>query len=108
VNPSLFNSSRRSILNEVKYSADLQQKNGKERLAAETKNQKAVEAANKIRNDSLADLDEAYKEAKTLMEAQEEAAILALLVAKRASKDSKVFDAAFAVAYKFEYNRLME
>jgi len=107
VNPSLFDSSRLSILTETGNVADLVQKNGKARLAAEAKNQKAIEAANKIRTDSLADLDEAYEEAKALMEAQETAANLALLAAKRASKDSKVFDVAFAVAYKFEYNRLM-
>jgi hypothetical protein len=107
VNPSLFDSSRLSILTETGNVADLVQKNGKARLAAEAKNQKSIEAANKIRTDSLADLDEAYEEAKALMEAQETAANLALLAAKRASKDSKVFDVAFAVAYKFEYNRLM-
>ncbi len=84
VNPSLFDSSRLSILTETGNVADLVQKNGKARLAAEAKNQKAIEAANKIRTDSLADLDEAYEEAKALMEAQETAANLALLAAKRA------------------------
>ncbi len=107
VNPSLFDSSRLSILAENGNVADLTQKNGKARLAAEAKNQKAIEAANKARSDALADLDEAFETAKAQLEAQETAANLALLAAKRASKDVKVFDAAFAVAYKFEYNRLM-
>ena len=40
------------------------------------------------------------------MEAKETAARLALLAAKRSSKDSN-FDAAFVIAYKFEYNRQM-
>lgn len=107
VNPSLFDSSRLSILTENGNVADLTQKNGKARLAAEAKNQKAIEAANKVRSDALADLDEAYENAKAQLEAQETAANLALLATKRASKDLKVFDSAFAVAYKFEYNRLM-
>ena len=107
VNPSLFDSSRLAISAETGNVADLTQKNGKARLAAETKSQKAIEAANKIRSDALADLDEAFETAKAQLEAQETAANLALLAAKRASKDVKVFDTAFAVAYKFEYNRLM-
>jgi hypothetical protein len=107
VNPSLFDSSRLSILTETGNVADLTQKNGKARLAAEAKNQKAIEAANKIRSEALADLDEAFETAKAQLEAQETAANLALLAAKRASKDLNVFDTAFAVAYKFEYNRLM-
>jgi len=107
VNPSLFDSSRLAIITETGNVADLTQKNGKARLAAESKNQKAIEAANKIRSDALAELDDAYESSKAQLEAQETAANLALLAAKRASKDAKAFDAAFAVAYKFEYNRLM-
>ena len=107
VNPSLFDSSRLAMSNETGNIADLTQKNGRARLAAETKNQKAIEAANQIRSAALTELDEAYENAKAQLEAQETAANLALLAAKRASKDVKVFDAAFAVAYKFEYNRLM-
>jgi hypothetical protein len=49
-------------------------------------------------------LDEAFETAKESLQAQETAASLALLAAKRASKDPANFDAAFAVAYKFEYN----
>lgn len=107
VNPSLFDSSRLAISNETGNIADLTQKNGKARLAAEAKNLKTIETANKVRSDALADLDEAYENAKAQLEAQTTAANLALLAAKRAAKDAKVFDAAFAVAYKFEYNRLM-
>jgi hypothetical protein len=107
VNPSLFDSSRLAISSETGNIADLTQKNGKARLAAEAKSQKAIEAANKIRSDALADLDEAFETAKAQLEAQETAANLALLAAKRAARDVKVFDSAFAVAYKFEYNRLM-
>lgn len=107
VNPSLFDSSRLAISTETGNVADLTQKNGKARLAAEAKNQKAIEAANKTRTDALADLDEVFETAKAQLEAQETAANLALLAAKRASKDVNVFDSAFAVAYKFEYNRLM-
>jgi hypothetical protein len=107
VSPALFDSSRLAISSETGNVADLTQKNGKARIAAETKAEKAIQAANTVRDEALADLDEAYETAKAQLEASQTAASLALLAAKRASKDVNVFDSAFAVAYKFEYNRLM-
>jgi hypothetical protein len=74
--------------------------------AARNKKDRAIQAATALRESALADLDEAYETAKAELEAKETAASLALLAAKRASKDSN-FDSAFAIAYKFEYNRKM-
>jgi hypothetical protein len=74
--------------------------------AAKNKKDRAIQAATALRESALADLDEAYETAKADLEAKETAANLALLAAKRASKDSN-FDAAFVIAYKFEYNRQM-
>ena len=75
--------------------------------AAKSKKEKAIQAATNLRTSLLADLDDAYESAKASLEAQQEAASLALLAAKRANKDAANFDKAFAVAYKFEYNRKM-
>ncbi len=74
--------------------------------AAKNKRDRAIQAATVLRDSALADLDEDYETAKAELEAKETAASLALLAAKRASKDSN-FDAAFVIAYKFEYNRQM-
>lgn len=74
--------------------------------AAKSKRDRAIQAATALRESALSDLDEDYEIAKAELEAKETAASLALLAAKRASKDSN-FDAAFVIAYKFEYNRQM-
>ena len=107
VNPILFDSSRLAIGAEKANAADLSQKQGKARTAVQTKHDNVVAAATKVRNDALATLDDELETAKANLEAQQTAANLALLAANRASKDAGNFDAAFAVAYKFEYNRQM-
>ena len=107
VNQSVFDSSRLAIATETGNVADLTQKNGKARTAAQTKRDNAVTAATLVRSNALADLDEAYETAKAQLEAQQTAANLALLATKRASKDSANFDTAFSIAFKFEYNRQM-
>jgi hypothetical protein len=107
VNATLFDSSRLAISTETGNVADLIQRNGKARIAAQTKRDNAVASATKVRESALADLDDAYETIKAQLEAQETAASLALLAAKRASKDAANFDSAFVVAYKFEYNRQM-
>jgi hypothetical protein len=107
MNISLYDSSRLTVRVETANVNDLTLQNGKARTAAQTKRDRAVEQATTARNTSLADLDDAYETAKSQLEAQETAAKLALLAAKRATKDVSKFDAAFAVAYKFEYNRQM-
>ena len=107
VNQSVFDSSRLAISSETANVADLVQKNGKARNAAQSKRDNSVSAATAIRTNALADLDEKFEEAKAQLEAQQTAANLALLAAKRASKESSNFDSAFSTAYKFEYNRQM-
>lgn len=106
LNLSLYDSSRLTVKTETTNANDLTLLNGKARTSAQTKRDNAVALATKTREEALADLDDAYENAKTQLEAQETAASLALLAAKRASKDSN-FDAAFVIAYKFEYNRQM-
>lgn len=101
-----FDSSRIAYKQALADVSSLTSSNGKARTAAQTKRDNAVAAAKKIRESALADLDDAYETAKAELEAKETAARLALLAAKRASKDSN-FDSAFVIAYKFEYNREM-
>jgi hypothetical protein len=106
VNLLVFDTSRITYKQGLADAANLTTLNGKARAAAKDKRDKAVAAATAQRESALADLDDAYETAKTELEAKETAANLALLAAKRASKDSN-FDAAFVIAYKFEYNRQM-
>lgn len=106
VNLSMYDSSRLTVKTETANANDLILLNGKARTSAQTKRDNTVAQATKEREVALADLDEAYETAKAQLEARENAASLALLAAKRASKDSN-FDAAFVIAYKFEYNRQM-
>jgi hypothetical protein len=106
LNLSLYDSSRLAIKTETANANDLTYQNGKARTTAQTKRDSAVALATKNRESALADLDDAFETAKAQLEAQQTAADLALLAAKRASKDSN-FDTAFVIAYKFEYNRQM-
>jgi hypothetical protein len=106
VNLLVFDTSRITYKQGLTDAANLTALNGKARSAAKDKRDKAVAAAAALRESALADLDEDYEIAKAELEAKETAASLALLAAKRASKDPN-FDAAFVIAYKFEYNRQM-
>jgi hypothetical protein len=107
VNLSLYDSSRLTVKSETTKVNDLTLLNGRARTSAQTKRDNAVMSASKTRDQAVADLDEAFETAKARLEAQETAANLALLAAKRAAKDPSNFDKAFAVAYKFEYNLKM-
>jgi hypothetical protein len=71
---------------------------------AQSKKSRSIEQATQNRLLSVQQLDDSYLADKEKLEAQQSAADLALLAAKRASKDSN-FDTAFVIAYKFEYNR---
>jgi hypothetical protein len=102
-----FDTSRIGYKQALADAASLTALNGKARVAAKDERDKSVAVATSTRESALADLDVAYESAKAGLEAQETAANLALLAAKRASKDAANFDAAFVVAYKFEYNRKM-
>ena len=105
VNPSLFDSSRMILKGEADK-ARLRQFEYEKALASAPKQRDLrVSWATKAREDALTGTREAYETAKAKLEAEEKAARIALLAAKRASKDSKNFDSAFAIAYKFEYNR---
>jgi hypothetical protein len=107
VNLSLYDSSRLTVKSETTKVNDLTLLNGKVRTSAQTKRDNAVMSASQTRDQAVADLDEAFETAKAKLEAQETAANLGLLAAKRAAKDPSNFDKAFAVAYKFEYNLKM-
>lgn len=106
LNLLIFDTSRIGYKQALAESANLTALNGKARVSAKEKRDKAVAAATSLREIEVANLDDAYESAKAQLEAQETAANLALLAAKRANKDSN-FDAGFVVAYKFEYNRQM-
>lgn len=94
-----------TIKNEPANIKSLTTKFSDAQTASRNKQSRAISAATSLRESALADLDDAFETTKTQLEAQETAANLALLAAKRASKDVSNFDKAFAVAYKFEYNR---
>lgn len=102
-----FDSSRIAYKQALADVATLTDLNGKARTSAQSKRENSVSRATGSRESALTDLDDAYETSRTKLEAQETAAQLALLAAKRATKDAKSFDRAFVVAYKFEYNRLM-
>lgn len=107
LNLLVFDTSRIGYKQALAESANLTALNGKARASAKEKRDKAVAAAIAARETALVILDEEYEGAKAQLEAQETAANLALLAAKRASKDATNFDSAFVIAYKFEYNRKM-
>jgi hypothetical protein len=105
--PAEFLSVASTIKNEPANIKSLTTKFSDAQSSARNKQSRSISAANTARESALADLDDAYETAKAQLEAQETAANLALLAAKRASKDPSNFDSAFAIAYKFEYNRQM-
>jgi hypothetical protein len=105
LNPVVFDSSRIAIKTETTNVASLIQQNGKARTSALEKRDRAVSVATKARQDAVDLIDEAFNKAKTNLENQETAAALALTAAKRASKDPTIFDVAFVIAYKFDYNQ---
>lgn len=107
LNQVVFDSSRIAYKQGLSEVENLTAQNGKARVSAREKKDRAIAAASAARESALADLDEAYEVEKERLEAQQTAAELALLSSKRASKDSANFDSAFVVAYKFEYNRQM-
>jgi hypothetical protein len=102
-----FQTTTASLRNEPVVLVELQRKLAAAQLAAKTKKDKAISSAQANRNALLSQLDDEYETAKAELQAEETAAELALLAAKRASKDAANFDSAFVVAYKFEYNRQM-
>lgn len=105
VNLILFDTGRVGYKRALADSANQTALNGKARVSAKEKRDRAVASATSLREAALSDLDDAYEIAKAQLEAQETAANLAVLAAKRASKDAANFDSAFVIAYKFEYNR---
>ena len=107
LSPAIFDSSRIAYKQALDDVASLTTKNGNARTAAQTKRSNSVDLATATRASKLADIEDAYQTAKANLEAQQEAANLALLAAKRATKDAANFDKAFTVAYKFEYNKKM-
>ena len=107
LNLLVFDTSRIGYKQALAESANLTLLNGKARVSAQEKRDRAVAAATAIREVALSNIDDAYEGAKAQLEAQESAANLALLASKRAGKDTANFDAAFVIAYKFEYNRQM-
>ena len=105
--PAEFLSVASTIKNEPANIKSLTTKFSDAQTSARNKQARSISAAITARESALADLDDSYETARAELEAQETAANLALLAAKRASKDASNFDAAFVVAYKFEYNRKM-
>lgn len=107
LNQVAFDSSRIAYKQGLAEADNLTAQNGKARVSAREKKDRAIAAATAARESALADIDEAYELEKERLEAQQTAAELALLASKRAARDASNFDSAFVTAYKFEYNRQM-
>jgi hypothetical protein len=89
------------ILDSLQMSAEKAAKENTSRRSA------SIELASKTRDSLLADISETYQYKKDALEIQASIAEDAVAAAKRASKNPEIFDKAFTVAYKFEYNRRM-
>jgi hypothetical protein len=73
-------------------------------VAASTKQSAALEVARLAASGPLMSLMESYDFNKESLENQIAAGNLAIRAAKRAGKNPSIFDKAFVVAYKFDYN----
>ena len=107
INLIVFDTSRIGYKQALAEIANLTAANGKARVAAKEKRDNTISVATSVRAAALEELDSALEDAKDALAAQETAANLGLLASKRASKNVNDFDKAFAIAYKFEYNRQM-
>ena len=73
-------------------------------VAASTKQSAALEVAKLTASGPLMSLMESFESSKESLQNQVAAGNLAIRAAKRASKNSSIFDKAFVTAYKFDYN----
>lgn len=105
--PIEFETTRSTIKIETVNFANLNTKYGEARKRAEATRSETVARATSVRQLQLDDLTEIYQDKKNVLEIQASIAEDAVAAAKRASKDPDIFDKAFTVAYKFEYNRRM-
>ena len=107
ITPIEFETTRSTLKIETINLANLNTKYGEARKKAETTRSETVARATSARKTNLDDLTEIYQDKKDALEMQASIAEDAVAAAKRASKDPQIFDKAFTVAYKFEYNRRM-
>jgi hypothetical protein len=105
--PSEFQAVASTLKNEPNTLKSIALKFSEAQTSARNKQSRSITSAKAVRDEAVLELEDALEAAKAQIEAQETAANLALLAAKRATKDSAKFDSAFAIAYKFEYNRQM-
>lgn len=105
--PIDFETTRSTLKIETINLANLNTKYGESRKKAEATRSETVARATSARKSQLDDLTESYQEKKDALEIQASIAEDAVAAAKRASKEPEIFDKAFTVAYKFEYNRRM-
>jgi hypothetical protein len=105
--PIDFETTRSTLKIETINLANLNTKYGEARKKAEATRSETVTRATSARQSQLDDLTEIYQDKKDSLEIQANIAEDAVAAAKRASKDPEIFDKAFTVAYKFEYNRRM-
>ena len=105
--PIEFETTRSTLKIETINLANLNTKYGEARKKAEAIRSETVARATSARQSQLDDLTEIYQDKKDALEMQASIAEDAVAAAKRASKDPEIFDKAFTVAYKFEYNRRM-
>jgi hypothetical protein len=105
--PTEFETTRSTLKIETINLANLNTKYGEARKKAEATRSETVARATSARQSQLDDLTEIYQDKKDALEIQASIAEDAVAAAKRASKNPEIFDKAFTVAYKFEYNRRM-
>ena len=105
--PTEFETTRSTLKIETINLANLNTKYGEARKKAEATRSETVARATSARQSQLDDLTEIYQDKRDALEIQANIAEDAVAAAKRASKNPEIFDKAFTVAYKFEYNRRM-
>jgi hypothetical protein len=106
VNLVAFDSSRSAYKQALTDSANLSTLDSRARESAENKRDNAVGYAAELNQSAKTKIEPTYRNAKQKLEVQISAANSAIRAAKRAGKNSSVFDKAFVTAYKFEYNAI--
>jgi DNA-directed RNA polymerase subunit K/omega len=104
-NPTLFDSIRLTIRNEMNNVNSLMKSSATAKANAQTKYDNTVQAAKDSANKAIQFENNRYEEEFEKLELSQLEAEMFILAAKRASKDYKTFGKAFETALKFEHNR---
>jgi len=105
ITPNEFELTRSILVTETLNSNSISAKLTEGKKKIESKRVEAIARAKIERQSQLEEITDNYKENKASLENQLQIAEDANAAARRAAKNPEMFDKAFSVAYKFEYNR---